>query len=242
MANMDLESQVREQVFADPTQENYVCTAGQASLKQYLHSGKLDKGFAVLSDFSVYCKGKCLVQKKGESPRKRLVEYRIDVPDIAGVKYVRRNPSWLLSLCYFFLILAPVVLILELLTHFSESTSLTPIIDVVVCLLLSACFGLIYLLHRKNYLQITYSRGAISLNANDLPDTEERLFVKNLRALLSAWDAYVEQQNYKSTYNQAYDQAYSQGYQSGYNQAYAPGYVQGYNSGYAQSQQNENRQ
>ena len=143
------------------------------------------------------------------------MEYRIDVPDIAGVKYVRRNPSWLLSLCYFFLILAPVVLILELLTHFSASTSLTPIIDVVICLLLSGCFGLIYLLHRKTYLQISYSRGSISLDATGFPEAEEQLFVRNLRALLSAWDAYVEQQSYQETYSQAYAQSYPQGYAPG---------------------------
>ena len=215
MAMMDVESQVRQQIFADPEQERFVCAVGQSALKQYLNSGKLASGFAVLSDFSVYCKGKCLIRKRGDSPHSRLVEYRIDVPDIAGVKYVRRNPSWLLSLCYFFLILAPVVLILELLTHFSASTSLTPIIDVVICLLLSGCFGLIYLLHRKTFLQISYSRGSISLDATGFPEAEEQLFVRNLRALLSAWDAYVEQQSYQETYSQAYAKSYPQGYAPG---------------------------
>ena len=204
MAMMDVESQVRQQIFADPEQERFVCAVGQSALKQYLNSGKLASGFAVLSDFSVYCKGKCLIRKRGDSPH-----------NIAGVKYVRRNPSWLLSLCYFFLILAPVVLILELLTHFSASTSLTPIIDVVICLLLSGCFGLIYLLHRKTYLQISYSRGSISLDATGFPEAEEQLFVRNLRALLSAWDAYVEQQSYQETYSQAYAQSYPQGYAPG---------------------------
>lgn len=218
MAMMDVESHVRQQIFADPEQENFVCAVGQSALKQYLNSGRLGRGFAVLSDFSVYCKGRCLIQKRGSSAHNRLVEYRIDVPDIAGVKFVRRNPSWLLSLCYFFLILAPVVLILELLTHYSASTSLTPILDVVICLLLSGCFGLIYLLHRKTFLQISYSRGSISLDATALPETEVRLFARNLRALLSAWDAYVEQQSYQDVFSQAYAQSYS----SGRSQANAP--------------------
>lgn len=37
MAMMDVESHVRQQIFADPEQENFVCAVGQSALKQYLH-------------------------------------------------------------------------------------------------------------------------------------------------------------------------------------------------------------
>ena len=98
MAQPIIEKRVREQIFADPQQENYICTAGTKYMNRFLESGRLGKAFAVLSDCSVYCKGRFLVQKKGAPPAKRLAEYRVDIPEISSVKHVRTHHSWLLVL------------------------------------------------------------------------------------------------------------------------------------------------
>ena len=240
MAQSILENRVREQIFADPQQENYVCTAGTKNLNRFLDTGRLNKAFAVLSDCSVYCKGRFTVQKNGAPAAKRLAEYRVDIPEISSVKHIRAWRYWLLGLSIFFLLLAALMpFVVPLLQKLARPrlVTLTPAIDAIVCGLLGLVFLLLFFLHRTTLLQISYPRGKIRLNANKLPPAEERVFVKKLRALLAAWDEYVEQQRYNDAYtqvfDQAYDQAYSQGYRSGYSQAYAPGYVQGYQSGYS---------
>ena len=238
MAQPIIEKRVREQIFADPQQENYICTAGTKYMNRFLESGRLGKAFAVLSDCSVYCKGKFLVQKKGAPAAKRLAEYRVDIPEISSVKHVRTHHSWLLVLSILFLILAPLMPVVEPLINKMirpKKLPLTPWIDAVVCLLIAGVFCLLFFLHRKTLLQISYSRGKISLDAGKLPPAEERTFVKKLRTLLAAWDEYVEQQRYQDTYTQVFDQAFDHGYQSGFNQAYTPGYVQGFQSGIAQA-------
>lgn len=235
MIDPSLERQIREKIFADPQRENYICAAGVRSLQDYLSANKLRKGFAVLSDYSVYCKGEYRVRKKDSTERKRLIEYRIDIPDIADVRYTRRNPIWLLSISLFFLILAPVLLILMKATNAAATRNLTPLLDAGLSLLLSGVFALFYFLHRKKMIRISYSRGYILLNCSHIQPQEETAFVTNLRNLLRTWDAYVEQQNQRETYDQAYSQAYNAGYQSGYHQAYTPGYVQGYQTGTAQA-------
>lgn len=202
------DARIRECIFADPQQERYICTAGTASLQSYLDKKKLDKGFAVLSDYSVYCKGFWRVRKKNQPESNRLIEYRIDVPEIAGVKFVRRDPSWLLGLCLFFLTLAPVLLLLDFIPNFSKRFPLTPVVDAAVCLLLGLCFLLFFLLHRKKLIQISYSNGSVLLDGTGIPVEEQTFFVRKLRELLSVWDAFVQQQNAPTSRVQAFDGGY----------------------------------
>ncbi len=239
MAQSSLETQIRRQIFADPDQEVIESILGKPQLIKFLKDGKLSSAFAVLSNLSVYCKGRCRVKKKGASAQNRLVEYRIDISEISDVRHIRRNPSWLLTFCYFFLILAPALMLLELLADFGSSLHLSPILGMLVCLLIAGVFALIYFLRKKVYLQISYSNGSISLDSANLPETEERAFVAQLKQQLAEWDEYVERQQYSQTYNQAYNQAFNQAYHQAFNDGYNQGSSQGYQYGY---QQGSNRQ
>lgn len=234
MSQFSLEDQVRQQMFADPDQEVLESVVGKPQLVKYMKGGKLSHAFAVLSNLSVYCKGRCRIRKRGASPATRLVEYRIDISEISDVRHVRRNPTWILSFCFFFLILAPAVMLLELLGDVGKSLNLSPILGMLVCLLLAGIFALIYFLRKKVFLQISYTNGSISLDSAYLPDTEERAFVAQLKQQLAEWDEYVEKQQYNQTYNQAYNQAFNQAYQQAYSEGYNQGSSQGYQYGYQQ--------
>ena len=234
MSASSLESRIRQQIFADPDQEILESAVGKPQLMKYLQEGKLSNPFAVLSNYSVYCKGRCLVRKKGVAPQKRLVEYRIDISEISDIRHVRRNPSWLLTFCYFFLILAPALMLLELLAGFGSSLHLSPILGMLVCLMLAGIFALIYFLRKKVYLQISYTNGSVSLDSAFLPEAEEHAFVAQLKQQLAAWDEYVERQQYNQTYNRAYNQAFNQAYQQAFSEGYNQGSNQGYQYGYQQ--------
>ena len=234
MANASLEAAVRQKIFADPKQENYLCAAGSPHLIKYLSSGKLSQGFAVLSDFSVYCKGSCLVRKKNTPQKKRLVEYRMDISEISDVRCVHTSQNWLLAVCYFFLILAPVLMVLELAVGLGKRWSLSPLLGGLVCLLIAGVFALIYFLRKKTFLRISYTNGSVSLDAGQIPEKETHDFIRQLRQLLADWDAYVEQQSYNQAYNQVYSQAYTRAYSEGYDQGSSEGFSYGFNQGSSQ--------
>lgn len=234
MSQFSLEDQVRQQMFADPEQELVESVVGKPQLVKYMKNGKLSHAFAVLSNLSVYCKGRCRVRKRGAAPITRTVEYRIDISEISDIRHVRRNPTWILSFCFFFLILAPAVMLLELLGDIGKDIHLSPILGMLVCLLLAGIFALIYFVRKKVFLQISYSNGSIGLDSAYLPDTEERAFIAKLKQQLAEWDEFVEKQQYNQTYNQAYNQAFNQAYQQAYSEGYNQGTSQGYQYGYQQ--------
>lgn len=234
MAQTNLESRVRQQIFADPDQEVIESVVGKSQLVKFLNYGKLSRAFAILSNLSVYCKGRCMIRKKGTSPQTRLVEYRIDISEISDVRLVRRNPSWLLTICFFFLILAPALMLLELLAGFGSKWNLSPVLGMIVCLMFAGFFALLYFIRKKVFLQISYTNGSISLDSAYLADAEERAFIAQLKQQLAEWDEYVEKQQYSQTYNQAYNQAFNQAYQQAFSEGYNQGSSQGYQYGYRQ--------
>ena len=193
MPQQNYQNLVRKRIFADPASEEYECTAGTAQLLRFLQNRKLNKCFAVLSSLSLYCKGNCYIQKASAPMKKRMVEYRVDLSDIQEVRHIRKNPTWLLSVCLFFLILAPVLLILELVLKVGQRTSFNPILDVTVCVLLAGIFFVVYLLHRKTLLQFKYSNGCIALDTEYLPVAEEKKLLGRMRALIEAQEEAARQ-------------------------------------------------
>ncbi len=185
MAQPINEEQVQGEVFLN-RDEQYLCAAGAAQLERFLSKGRLGSGFAVLSDRAIYCKGKCSVSRDRRRFTTQKTDFRIDLEEFQGVKYVRRKKPFLLSLACFFLLLGPVLLLLDKLVNFSEGIALNPTLDAAICILLAGVFFLLYSIHQKTFLELLHTNGVICLDEKPLPDKEERLLIRYLRAYLNS--------------------------------------------------------
>ena len=185
MAQPINEEQIRGEIFLNQ-EEQYLCAAGTPQLERYLAKGKLGSCFAVLSDHAVYCKGKCSVSRDRRHYNTKKTDFRIDLEEFQGIKYLRRKQPVLLSLAFFFLLLGPVLVLLDSLVNFSEGIVLNPILDAAICILLAGVFFLLYNIHQKNLLELVHTNGAICLDVKVLPEKEERLLIRYLRAYLNS--------------------------------------------------------
>lgn len=181
MAKPINEEQIQGEIFLNQD-EQYLCAAGTPQLERFLEKGKLGSCFAVLSDRAIYCKGKCRVSRDRRHYTTQKTDFRIDLEEFQGVKYLRRKQPVLLSLAFFFLLLGPVLVLMDKLVNFSEGTVLNPILDAAICILLAGVFFLLYYIHQKNLLELVHTNGALCLDANALPEKEERLLIRYLRA------------------------------------------------------------
>ena len=185
MAQSNLEEQIRGEIFLDAS-EQYLCAAGSPQLNEYLTKRKAGKGFAVLSDQAVYCKGKCSVSRDRRHYASQNTDFRLDLREFQALKYLQRRNPVLLTLAFFFLLLGPALVILDKLTQFGEGIVLNPTLDAVICLLLAGVFFLLYSIHKKTLLELIHTNGSIGLNQHDLPEKEERLLIRYLRAYLNS--------------------------------------------------------
>ena len=183
MAQSSYEEQIREELFLEPD-EKYLCCAGTAQLKRYLKKGKAGKGFAVLSDRAVYCKGKCLTSRDRRRYRNQKTNFRLDLEELQEIKIMQRKQMVLLSLAFFFLLLGPTLLLLDKLAHYADDIVLNPTLDAAICLLLSGVFLLLFSIHKKYLLELIHTNGSICLDKANFPEKEERLLVRYLRAYL----------------------------------------------------------
>lgn len=179
------EDQVRGEIFLEPN-EKLLCVAGSPQLETFLEKGKVKKCFAVLSDRAVYCKGQCCVSRNRRNYITKQTDFRLDLEEFQGLKYLQRKNQVLLSLAFFFLLLGPVLLLLDKLTNFGEGIVLKPTLDAVICVLLAGVFFLLYSIHRKTLLELLHTNGSVGLDLRALPQKEERLLIRYLRAYLNA--------------------------------------------------------
>lgn len=192
MAQSIHEDKIRGEIFLDPA-EKYLCAAGTPQLRKYLTKGKLGKCFAVLSDRAVYCKGRCTVSRNRGSYQNRQTDFRLDLEEFQGLKYLQKKKPVFLVFVFFFLLLGPTLLLLDKLIHFSDGIALgekvitlNPLLDAVICLLLAGVFFLLYVIHQKSLLELRHTNGSVCLDLRRLPDKEERLLIRYLRAFLSS--------------------------------------------------------
>ena len=183
MAQPNREEQVRGEIFLDQT-EQLLCTAGSRQLTRFLETGKTGKCFAVLSDRAVYCKGKCRVSRDRRNYVTKQTDFRLDLEEFQALKYLQQTNPVLLSLAFFFLLLGPALLRLDKLINFGEGIVLNPSLDAVICLLLSGVMFLLYSIHKKTLLELIHTNGSIGLDQGALPEKEERLLIRYLRAFL----------------------------------------------------------
>ena len=185
MAQPINEEQIRGEIFLNQD-EQYLCAAGTPQLERYLAKGKLGRCFAVLSDRAIYCKGRCSVSRDRRHYNTKKTDFRIDLEEFQAIKYLRRKKPILLSLAFFFLLLGPTLVLLDSLVNFSEGTVLNPILDAAICILLAGVFFLLYNIHQKNLLELVHTNGALCLDVKALPEKEERLLIRYLRAYLNS--------------------------------------------------------
>lgn len=187
MSQSILEEKVRDDIFLEPD-EKLLCVVGREQLKNYLMNEKHKKCFAVLSDRAVYCKGKCTVSRDRRFYQTVKTNFRLDLEEFKDIKYLPQNNQVLLSLTFFFLILGPVLLLLDKLTHYGTKSFFTPRLDAIICILLAGVFYLLYSIHRKTLLELLHTNGSISLNQSYLPQKEARTLIRYLRAFLNDRD------------------------------------------------------
>lgn len=181
------ESKVQGEIFLDQD-EQLICVAGSPQLERYLEKGTRKKSFAVLSDRAIYCMGKCAVSRDRRSYQVRQTDFRIDLEELQDLKSLKKSNKPLLSLTFFFLLLAPMLLLLDKLTNFGAGIAFNPILDSIISLLFAGVFYLLYLIHQRRFLELLHTNGSIGIEQRFLPSEEERLLIRYLRAFLRSRD------------------------------------------------------
>lgn len=180
--------EIRSEIFQDPM-EQHLCTAGSRQLDRYLQGRKSKRGFALLSDQALYCKGSWYVSRDRRHYRKQKTNFRLELSEFQGMKTLQRRIPLLLVLALVFLLMGPAVLLLDQVTGFGEHTVLNPVLDGVICLLLAGIFFLLYSIHKKSLLVLLHTNGALGLDENSVPEKEEKLLLRYLRACLNAQES-----------------------------------------------------
>ncbi|MBR6431196.1 MAG: hypothetical protein IKS27_08270 [Oscillospiraceae bacterium] len=179
------EERLRGEIFLEPD-EKLLCVVGSKQLEAYLESGRRRKCFAVLSDRAVYCKGKCTVSRDRRYYQTGQTDFRLDLEEFKDLKYLQKKNKVLLSLTFFFLLLGPVLLLLDKITNYGDGIAFNPILDAVISLLFAGVFFLLYSIHQRTLLELLHTNGSISLDQRWLPRKEERLLIRYLRAFLKS--------------------------------------------------------
>lgn len=179
------EERLRGEIFLEPD-ERLLCVAGSKQLEAFLEKGTRRKCFAVLSDRAVYCKGKCTVSRDRSYYQTGQTDFRLDLEEFKDLKYLKKRNKLLLTLTFFFLLLGPVLLLLDKITNYGEGIAFDPLLDAVISLLLAGVFYLLYIIHQRTLLELLHTNGSIGLDQRYLPPKEERLLIRYLRAFLKS--------------------------------------------------------
>ena len=181
------QEKLRGEIFLEPD-EKLLCVMGSARLERFLDRGKVQSCFAVLSDRAVYCKGRCRVTRDWRHYQIKPTNFRLDLEEFKGLRYLQQRNQVLLSLAFFFLLLGPTLLLLDKLTGFGERVILNPTLDAVICILLAGVFFLLYSIHQKTLLELLHTNGTVGLYLAGIPEKEERLLIRYLQTYLNALD------------------------------------------------------
>lgn len=172
---------VKTRLLRDPEKETLLCTTGSSRLQRYLDKGKLSKGFAVLSDQTLYFFGKHY-RGAGRQLRRQKGAAYLPLSEITRAGYLHKRSTVLLILCFFFLLLAPVMLLLELTTKLQEHTVLTPLLDAVLCLLFAGVSFLFYGCSKKKLLVVHKQHEEYAMDTLYFTEKEERELLRQLHA------------------------------------------------------------
>ncbi len=177
----DISSSVLYKIFDDPETEQLLAAAGERQIAAYSGKKKVKKSFAVASDEKLYLFGKVYRISRG-SIRREKQKGVMPLASVARISVLHRRPTWLLGLCFFFLILSPVMVLLDIVAEIGTYTVLTPLLDAVVCLIFAAVCWLLYSAFRQRLLTFNGEDCTLAVDSRFLPAQEEGRFVRSLRS------------------------------------------------------------
>ena len=152
---------------------------GSGVAHNFLATGELRKGFAILSDKRIYFKGKCFI-KKGSIYWLQREERVVDVKDVTGTGFVYNNPLWMFVLAVSMLVAA--VLVIILVTNGMINPILAALLFIFF-LFAGIIMGLLYNVCKTTIFQISFAGGTIGFNTFYVPKYEAELFQKRIREI-----------------------------------------------------------
>ena len=184
--------------FMNP-KEKLVTTLGNTYIQNYLHSGMIRNGFAIVSDKRVYFQGKSYnIVYKGNGKPKAIKSTRsqiIDLKDVTGTGFKRTsNIGWLISafivpIIMFFLLTTIGLLTFRDYTYnystYGKETNGNDYSTLVLVLLLPLIFFIVaiakYLISRLTLISIQFAGGEIAFDITWFSQKEIADFQRQLR-------------------------------------------------------------
>lgn len=160
-------------IFVDTT-EKYVSSLGNNYIINYISSGNISSGFAVISNKRVYFRGDCYYKEFGRL-KKSYEERTVDLKDVTGTGFSSKNPVGLL----FAGIITGLISIVSMFVG--------EVFFILVLLTISLLTG--YFMKRKTLFEIDFSGGKICFDVNIYGRSEVNDFQKQLRR---AKDSYLK--------------------------------------------------
>lgn len=166
--------------------EQLVAIMGHSIAQSFFASGRIEKGFAILSNRRLYFKGSCLI-RKGAHFSKIREERTVDVTNITGSGFVYFNPVWLrVCACIFWalsaldLLGALIFLVQILFFHANFDVTATILGGGLLCGI-GAIFNLIYKAKKRTIFEVAFAGGGIGLDVRWATAQEADFFQKNLK-------------------------------------------------------------
>lgn len=150
-----MDSRMFESTFVS-RDEKLVAVMGNNAAQNFLSTGTLGNGFAVLSNRRVYFRGKCIVSEGGHTSY-QLEERIVDVDDVSSTGFIYRKPIGLIVMAVIFGILAFVMLMIALDERHNEELLMIFGASALVCVLSIV----MYFLKRQVLFQISFAGGSI---------------------------------------------------------------------------------
>lgn len=159
--------------------EQLVAIMGNSIAQSFFASGRIEKGFAILSNRRLYFKGSCLM-RKGAHFSKIREERTVDVTNITGTGFVYSNPIWLRVLAYVFWVIGAVFLV-DVFIRLMKNDDTLEILVTLGCGLVGGILELLYRAKKRTIFEVAFAGGGIGLDARWATAQEADFFQKNLK-------------------------------------------------------------
>ena len=171
------------------SKEKFICALGGGYVENFLTSGGLSKGFAVLSDIRVYFKGNCFTRNDKNMFTNMKEEKTVDVKDITGTGFIIDNALGVLISSILMTLISVVIYI-----TFPEAINSSFINVTLIGITISVWIA--YILKRKTFFQITFSGGQILFKKAWFNESEIQEFQRNIRLAKDAYEERRETQQF----------------------------------------------
>lgn len=201
----------------DPN-ETVINTIGDSFIANFLATGVIGKGFAILTNKRVYFKGECLT-RQGKRFKKNTEERVVDLEDVTGTGFVHTKPIWLIVTAILFAFFMYIFLIV---ISDSSKYDAPKLVDennvfalvLVYIIIIPAIFIFAYFKTKKTLFEISYAGGGIAFDLKLVTEQESINFQRSIRMEKDKQKAFWHQQ--RNAYAQA--APYNNVYQGANNQ------------------------